>query len=770
VDPGNPLVAAMDAQGRRRKVFDSIRLMTIEGSKIRPMVLVLEDLHWFDPASEEFLKYLIDSLATLPVLLILTYRPGYEQPFGERTFFNRISLRNLEEQESLTLSRRIIGVGELPRPVESFILERTAGNPFYIEEVTKTLEEMNALEKVEGIDVARELDGLQIPATIQGVLMARVDRLPEGQKNALQIAAVIGREFAARLLERTAELQERSSQILGELVGLELIYQTQFYPELAYMFKHALTHEVVYESLLFSKRRALHAEVGEVVEELYAARLVEYYEMLAHHFERAEVWDKAVDYLVKAGLKARGNFALETALSFFERAKGILERCTPSVPWKVRYDLFMSYGQSLVDQGQHRSAADEFKVAEQIALEANDLPLRIQALTSWANATRFGVGVEDTLRALDEVERLVVDDPTSMLGLVITRNQALTHHLGDLAGCLETERRMVELLPDAQPSFYKSLGAFWLSTIGRFRGDAAKYEQAIGPLLPHWKEGAPASMYLGALFVYGVAVGEQGRYQEAVDTLRGGRAFGLDVAERNQTPRTMNTLGWAFHELCQWDCAIASNEESLQHNRALDRPGDTSVHEADCMARVNLGENHLALGNRRKARDYLESVHRDSKKPEYHWGRFRWHARCLLALAELSLVEGDPAPSQAYLNEVKADQWVDGLPMKKYQVRAARLQGNIYAALGNENEAERELCLALERAEDLGFPTPLWHTYRALGDFYAGQGNSAKAKAHYGSAREIVQGLADGLTDEELKKGFLNSTVIQKLFLSAEMK
>ena len=363
----------------------------------------------------------------------------------------------------------------------------------------------------------------------------------------------------------------------------------------------------------------------------------------------------------------------------------------------------------------------------------------------------------------------MVDDPTSMLGLVITRNQA-SSHVDDLPGCLETERRIAELLPDAQPSFYKSLGTFWLTMLSRFRGDAAKYERAIGPLLPYLKEGAPTSVYLSALFIYGLAVGEQGRYQETIDTLREGRIFGLEVGEHVGTPKAMNSLGWAFHELCQYHRAIASNEESWKHVRSLDRPGDTSIHEADCQARVNLGENHLELANKREARNYLESVHHDSRKPEYHWIRFRWKARCLLALGELALVEGDPARAQGYLDEVRADQWLDGFPMKKYQVRAARLQGNIDAALGKEKEAEHELSEALERSEELGFPTPVWQTHRALGDFCAGQGKSTKAKAHYGNAREIVQGLADGLTDEDLKKGFLHSTVIQKLFLSAEMK
>jgi class 3 adenylate cyclase len=239
VDPGDPLMPSMDAQGRRRMIFDSIRLMTIQGSKLRPLVLVFEDLHWIDHDSEDYLKYVIDSLATLPVMLILTYRPGYSNPFGERTFYNRISLKALEEKESLELAKGVLGVSNLPEPTEPLILERAEGNPFYIEEITKSLEEIGAFRREEAIEAAVDLDQIRTPMSIQDVLMARIDRLPEEQKNALQIAAVIGREFDARLLERIAELEDRASDILGELVGLELIYHTQFYPELAYMFKHS---------------------------------------------------------------------------------------------------------------------------------------------------------------------------------------------------------------------------------------------------------------------------------------------------------------------------------------------------------------------------------------------------------------------------------------------------------------------------------------------------------------------------------------------------
>ena len=209
--------------------------------------------------------------------------------------------------------------------------------------------------------------------------------------------------------------------------------------------------------------------------------------------------------------------------------------------------------------------------------------------------------------------------------------------------------------------------------------------------------------------------------------------------------------------------ALRANEESLEHLRPLDHSGNSSIYEAECQAEVNLGEDYLALGNYDRARQYLETVRKHSRDPEYHWARFRWKTRCLLALGEVALAQGEVAAAQTYLEEAKADGWLDGFPMKKYQVRAARLQGNIHAALGKPREAEQALRSSLERAEALGFPTPLWQTRRSLGDLYHGQAKSADARAQYGQAREIVQGIADGLTDEELKRGFLESTTIRDL-------
>jgi len=767
VDPGDPLIQSMDPQGRRRMIFDSIRLMSIQGSKLRPLILIMEDLHWIDNDSEEFLKSVIDAVATLPEMLILTYRPGYVNPFGERTFYNRISLKAMEEKESLELAKGVIGVSNLPDLIEPMILERAEGNPFYIEEITKSLEEMGAFKRVEAIETAVDLDQIQIPMGIQDVLMARIDRLPEEQKNALQIAAVIGREFAARLFERIAGLEDSASAVLGELIGLELIYQTQFYPELAYMFKHALTHDVAYDNLLTPKRKTIHAQVGEVVEELYSTRLVEYYEMLAHHYERGEVWDKAVNYLVKAGMKARQNYALQAAMTYLNRAKEILELQAPEIPWKTSFDLCLLRGLTLGEQGKWQNAVKEYKSASEIAERENATDLRVQALMSWANATRFGVDVDETLKILKKAEPLVADNPVLTLGIVVTQTQAHVY-AGNLNDALEKEKILNDLHNKTDPSFFKIVAAIFGGMLHRWRGDFKKSTEMIGPNLPKLKEGAHAGLYLGSLFLFALALGEQGKFQEAIDTMREGRTFGLEAGEKTQTLKVMNSLGWAFHELCLYDQAISYNNEALDFVKEIVGPDNTSIHEIDSFTRINLGENYLMNGEVSKALEIFETVYENAKKPEYYWGRTRWKVRLLVALGELWLGRGDINKAQSYLDEMHAYHWTDKFPYKKYQVRAGRLQGNIFSALDKDKEAETEFKGALTLAEELGNPTQFWRTHQALGNLLRKQGKSKEARAKFQTALRVVQGIAEDLTDVALKEGYLQSEPIQELLSQVE--
>ena len=337
LDPGEADVAAMSPVQRRGRTAEALRELLIRGSYRQPIVLVIEDLHWIDPHSEEVLKVLLDGIAAAPILVLLTQRPGHVQPFGDQTYYTRITLHALPESQIGKLLEGVLHTADLPTTVRDLITRRAEGNPLFIEELSKALLEDGTLQRANsGYRLARALSEVAVPDTIQGVIMARIDRLPENLKAALQIASVIGREFTARLVERVAAAGQEAKQALGELRAVELIYEKATSPELEYMFKHALTHDVAYESLLRQRRKVLHRRAGEVIEELYADRLPEFYETLAWHYVHGETWPKAVDYLVKAADKARSRYAYPEATRFCAEAIEILDRHGGAADEQVR--------------------------------------------------------------------------------------------------------------------------------------------------------------------------------------------------------------------------------------------------------------------------------------------------------------------------------------------------------------------------------------------------------------------------------------------------
>src|SRR3989454_263414 len=338
----------MSPAQRRGETFDALRRLLVRAAERRPQVLVIEDLHWMDSASEQFLATLVDSVPALRALLIFTYRPGYANPFGERSYFARIVLAALSIEDSARMAAAVLAVDELPDDLRMLIAGKAEGNPFYVEELVKSLEESGILRRVERrYELTRPVSEIAIPGTIHDVIAARIDRLAEAPKRTLQLAAVIGREFTRRLVDRLAEIRERTGDFLRELTVLELIHERRVFPELAYMFKHALTQDVAYASLLVQRRKELHQLVGLAIEELYADRLVEHYEVLAHHFLRAEDWKRALDYLLKAAEKATKAFGLRQAIELYGEALEAARRLGDGVPvttlmtiHRARADLF----------------------------------------------------------------------------------------------------------------------------------------------------------------------------------------------------------------------------------------------------------------------------------------------------------------------------------------------------------------------------------------------------------------------------------------------
>jgi predicted ATPase len=277
VDLGDDAVATMDPRERRVGVFEALRTFLIQQSH-HHQVLVVEDLHWADEVSREALASLVKVAPCAPVLMIFTARPGYGDWLGERAGFTGLTLGQLDDEQCMTLAEDLLQGASLPPEVKRLIAGKADGNPFYLEEVTKALVETGLMARTNGsYRLRRAVEKIYIPGNIQEVILSRIDRLGADEKRAVQLASVIGREFTARLLDRISDLQAALLQVLGQLTALELIREKALFPELAYTFKHALTHDVAYSTLLTERRRALHRLVGVAIEELYSDRLPEHY-------------------------------------------------------------------------------------------------------------------------------------------------------------------------------------------------------------------------------------------------------------------------------------------------------------------------------------------------------------------------------------------------------------------------------------------------------------------------------------------------------------
>jgi len=311
----------LDPKEKREKTFEALRDLMIRVSQEKPLVLTVEDLHWIDKTSEEFLGYLIGWLANAPILLLLLYRPEYTHPWGSKSYYTKIGLDQLGTQSSSELVKAILEEGEAAPDLTQLILNRAAGNPLFMEEFTHTLLENGAIKrKDEKYVLSRKASDIQVPDTIQGIIAARLDRLEDNLKRTMQVASVIGRDFAFRILQTITGMREELKSYLLNLQGLEFIYEKNLFPELEYIFKHALTQEVAYNSLLLKRRKEIHTRIARAIEDLYAERLEEFYEMLAYHYSRSDSFEKACRYSRLSGEKAEGNYSHREACDFYKGA------------------------------------------------------------------------------------------------------------------------------------------------------------------------------------------------------------------------------------------------------------------------------------------------------------------------------------------------------------------------------------------------------------------------------------------------------------------
>ena len=318
----------MSPEAKKDGTIEALKRIMLKGSERRPVIMAIEDLHWIDRSSEDVFKDLLGSISGSRVLLVFTYRPQFVHTWGSRSYHSQVTLNRLSNRESLAMLSYLLKTEDVDKNLQEIVLEKTEGIPFFIEEFIKSLKDLRIIECRNGsFEIIQDLKAAAIPSTIHDIIMSRVDVLPDVTRELLRSASAIEREFSHEMIKKLTALPEQTLlSNLSILKDSELLFERGIYPHSHYIFKHALTREVVYNSILDEKKKKLHEEIGKAVEELYKENLSEYYEVLAEHSFLSENYPKAAEYSRLAGRKAEKSASFIDAIAHANRRVESLER------------------------------------------------------------------------------------------------------------------------------------------------------------------------------------------------------------------------------------------------------------------------------------------------------------------------------------------------------------------------------------------------------------------------------------------------------------
>ena len=482
-----------DPRGRRRRTLDALKRLLLRESQVQPLLVIFENLHWLDGETQAFLDSLVESLPAARMLLMVNYRPEYTHGWGSKSYYTQFRIDPLQPESADELLQALLGNDAPLAPLKRLLVTQTEGNPFFLEECVQSLVETGALAGDRGqYRMAKAVETLQMPPTVQAVLAARIDRLEPEDKRLLQAASVIGKDVPFALLDAIAELPEETLRTgLLRLQSAEFIYETTLFPVLEYTFKHALTHDVAYGSLVTGRRKVLHARVVDALERLYADRLGEQVERLAHHAVRGEAWEKAIGYLRQAGAKATSRAGNQEAVALLEQALQALTHLPDGrAKLEQAIDIRLELRPPLLQLGRLREVLQLSKEAEQLGAELGD-ESRLARVYSYLVNYHYLNGEPDL--AIDYGERcLRIADATQDLTLQALARGYLglsLHVQGQYRRAELILRQNVEALAEARGTaadqsaiaYVTSSGwlAFTLAELGDFHGADTCVGQAL---------------------------------------------------------------------------------------------------------------------------------------------------------------------------------------------------------------------------------------------------------------------------------------------------
>jgi class 3 adenylate cyclase/tetratricopeptide (TPR) repeat protein len=693
---------ALDPAQRPQRTFEAVRCLLLRESQEQPLLMVFEDLHWIDAESQAVLDSLVQSLPAARILLLVNYRPEYEHAWHRKTYYRELRLDPLPAESADALLDALLGDDAGLQSLKRLLVERTGGNPFFLEECVQGLVEIGGLVGDRGAyRLVQPLGATQVPATVQAVLAARIDRLAPEDKRLLQSAAVIGKDVPYGLLAAVAEQTGALLRVgLGRLQATELLYEVSLFPESEYTFKHALTHEVAYGSLLHERRRELHGQIVEAIEQLYADHLMEQSERLAHHALRGEVWAKAVGYLAQAGEKAGPRGAPGEAVAYYEQALdalGHLPETHETVEQAV--DLRLALRQELFSMKQGNRALAVLREAEGLAARLAD-----QRRLGWIAAyqAHMYMTAGDPARAVELSERA----------------RAMGEALGERA--LEVEASMYA------GGAHRDLGNY-TQAIDCLRWTVTQLTETLD--LPPF-----ARSHVGTLTVWtwlATSLAHQGKFDDAIRACEAA----LQLAERNGSrPNLLHSqLGLARVYLLQgkFARAIPGLDRVL---KSLAPGGGGPLVD---LVPAAMGYALARSGQPEEGLAYLEPATRGASA-----GRLAIDGPLQLAwLGEAYLLAGRSQEAAAAGRRAVARAQEQGA--RGLEAYGLQLLGDIVAQDGQPaaEQAGAYYRQALARAEELGMRPLAAHCHLGLATLYQKVGRDGGALAELATAAEMYRAM-----------------------------
>ncbi len=690
-------LAGVSPQAIRIRTFAALHQLLLRQSQQQPLLVVVENLHWIDPTSQEFLVELVEQLAGVPLLLLVTCRPGYRPPWMDKSYATQLTLPQLTPADSQRVVQALLRARPLAARLLEDILAKAAGNPLFLEELAWAVREHNDLRLPP-----------EIPTTLQAVLAARIDGLAPGAKLLLQTAAVIGPEVPRFLLQAVAGMAEDELwHDLRQLQAAEFLYETRFVPEGAYTFKHALTHEVAYGSLLQERRRALHARILEAIESLYPERLGDQIERLAYHAFRGEVWDKAAAYFRQAGAKALARSAYNETAVCFEQALEALQHLPESRDTlEQAIDLRLDLRAALIPPGEFERLLAHLNKAETLAQARNDQRRLGRVSCYMSNCfTQMGDrdrGIEFGQRALTMARAL------GDFAIEVQTNYFLGqayYSLGDHRLAMEVVKRNVvslegdllrESFGQGGPASVSARAVLvrCLAEVGEFAEGIVRGEEAIriAEASDHPHSCFLAYLRLGNLYL------RKGDLHHAIPLLEQGLGRWQAYDLQRWFPSIASPLGLARVLAGRVAEAMPLLEQTFEQATSMLSMNDHSSSES------RLSEAFLLIGRMDEA---IALAGRALEHAQVH--KERGHtAWALRLLGEIAVQQGPPDIEQAECHYRQALALAEELGMRPLQAHCHLGLGMLYVKVNRREQARAELSTAIDlyRAMEMTFWLP----------------------------------------------------------------